>query len=163
MSAVTKIQEVLATGLLIPQLTIIPSRGALDEEIRQEEVLLRRRLCFDHVAILRCWNGIALDVVRLFGCGENASNVGRISSSQIKNCVGIEGAITIGSDAAGFVYLQTCDGHVWVLDSDGGKVEQLADNLDDFFERLVFGQDAISFGGPEWMKELRDAGVVRST
>ena len=160
MSAVEKIEVVLGTGLLTPQLMIIPARGATDDELRQEEALLGRPLCLDHVAILRRWNGIAMEVVRLFGCGENAGEVGRLSALQIKGDFGVKGAVVVGSDASGFAYLQAADGRVFSLDTDGGEFKQLAGNLDEFFERLVFGPDAASFAGQDWLAELRDVGIV---
>ena len=159
MSAVETIDAVLKSGILRPGLTIIPSRGATEEEIKVEESQLRRALCPDHVALLRRWNGIALEVVRLFGCG-GAGRVGRLSDLQIKRDFGVKNAIVIGSDAAGFVYFQGADSRVFSFDTDGGDFEGIAINLDDFLERLVFGPDAAQFAGEEWLSELRDAGLV---
>jgi len=65
MIAVARILSVLDSGLLTPQLMIVPTRGATADEIRKEQVLLGRPLCADHVEILRRWNGIGLEVVRL--------------------------------------------------------------------------------------------------
>lgn len=160
MSATDKIQAVLDAGLLTSQLMIIPTRGATEDEIRQEESLLGRALCPEHVAILRRWNGIALEVVRLFGCGDSAGEVGRLSALQIKGDFGVDGPIVVGADASGFTYIQSADRRVFSLDTDGGEFKLLADNLDDFVERLVFGSDAASFAGQEWLSELRDAGIV---
>jgi hypothetical protein len=39
-------------------------------------------------------------------------------------------------------------------------VKVLASDIDDFIGRYVFGQDAALFGGAQWAKELRDAGVL---
>ena len=58
------------------------------------------------------------------------------------------------------MYVQSPTGMVWMFDTDGGGVERLADNLDDLIERLVFGSDAATFAGEEWLIELRNAGFV---
>ena len=160
MNAVKKIKVILGTELLLPQLMIVPTRGATEDEIRQEETLLGRPLCPDHIAILRCWNGIAMDVVRLFGCGDNAGEVGRLSELQIKGEFKVKGVLVVGSDASGFAYLQAADRRVFSLDPDGGDFKQIAGNLHDFCERLVFGPDAASFAGQDWLAELREAGIV---
>ena len=76
MNAVETISRVLGAGLLVQELTIIPPRGATVKEIREEEVVLGRSLYPDHVAILRRWNGIALEVIRLFGCGAATGEIG---------------------------------------------------------------------------------------
>jgi len=161
MSAVEKIQIVLDSGLLAPQLIIVPTRGATEDEIREEEMLLGRPLCPDHLAILRQWNGIALEVVRIFGCGKAAGEVGRLSSLQLIGDIGVDGAIVVGSDASGFAYVQAADQSIFSLDTDGGEIERLARNLDEFFDQLVFGSDAAHFAGEDWLGELRSAGIVK--
>lgn len=160
MSAVERIESVLDTGLLIPQLLLVPQWGATTEEIQIEEELVGRTLCRDHVAILRRWNGIALDVLRLFGCGESSTTIGRLSSSQNADNFGVDGSVVVGSDAAGFTYLQAPNQRVYSFDSDGGAFELLATSLDDFIDRVVFGPDAALFAGQEWLAELRSAGIV---
>lgn len=93
------------------------------------------------------------------GCGDEAREVGRLSARQIDGDFGVGGAIVVGSDPSGFVYLQAADQRVYSLDTDGGDFEQIAENLDDFFERLVFGPDAATFAGDDWLAELRKAGM----
>jgi hypothetical protein len=158
MIAIEKIRAALNSGVLTPELTIVPARGATHDDIESEEAILGRPLCADHVAILRTWNGLALDILRLFGCGPNAGEVGRISDYQFPAASRF--GIVIGSDASGFAYIQTHDSRVLSFDSDGSEVKLLATGLDEFFERLVFGPDAERFGGSEWFGELRDAGMI---
>ena len=160
MSAVAKIQSVLDSGLLTPELTVVPKTGATADDIRTEQLLLERPLCSDHAELLRRWNGIVLDVVRLYGCGENASEVGRLSAAQIEAEFCAEGLLVVGSDPAGFAYLQAADQRMYCFDTDGGEFEQIAGSLDDFFERLVFGPDAATFAGDDWLAELRAAGIT---
>jgi hypothetical protein len=69
-------------------------------------------------------------------------------------------AIAIGSDAAGFIYLQSEEGRIFSFDTDGGTCGELAKSLDDLIDRVVFGPDAASFGGDRWLTELRSVGIV---
>lgn len=100
-----------------------------------------------------------LDVVRIYGCGTDATELGRISTSQIERPDAAD-LVMIGSDFAGFIYLQHADRRVFSFDTDGGEVRLLASNLDDFFERLVFGPDGAKFAGEDWVDDLRSAGSV---
>lgn len=160
MSAIERIQAVLDARVLVPQLMVVPTTGAMESEIDNEQLLLGRSFCADHVEILRRWNGIGLEVVRLFGCGDSAGQSGRISALQFISGYGVEGAIAVGADPSGFIYIQLADQRLFSLDSDGGEVTQVAKDLDDFFERLVFGTDASSFAGEEWLADLRSAGII---
>jgi hypothetical protein len=160
MSAVERIQQVLDAGLLMPQLIVVPTTGATEDEVDAEGRLLGRPLRPDHARILRRWNGLDLEVVRLFGCGENAGEAERLSARQAPSAICVGGTIAIGADPSGFVYLQSNSGLVFSFDSDGCELNQVATDLDDFFERLVFGPDAASFAGEDWLTELREAGIV---
>lgn len=160
MSAVAKIQSVLDSGLLTPELMFVPTTGATADDIRNEQQLLGRPLCSDQVEILHRWNGIGLDVVRLYGCGDEAKAVGRLSAMQVFGNCGVEGLIVVGADPSGFVYFQAPDKRVFCFDTDGGDFEQISESLDDFFERLVFGPDAATFAGEDWLAELREAGIT---
>lgn len=160
MSAVSKIQSVLKTNLLMPELLHVPARGATDDELRREEDLLGRPFCADLVALLRTWNGLNLEVIRIFGCNATNERVARFS--QYQNLVGERGEdeIAIGSDHSGFIYLQARDGRILTLDTDGGGIEHTAADLDDLIERVIFGPDAATFAGPDWLAELHTAGIV---
>src|SRR5439155_2607266 len=136
MSAINTIQNVLGTRLLLPDLTIVPARGAMQNEIQEEEARLGRALCPDHRLLLQHWNGIALEVIRFFGCGDAAGEIGRLAEFQINADIGEVGSIVVASDASGFVYLQANDERVFSLDTDGGNCRRLADSLDDFIDRV---------------------------
>lgn len=159
-SAVETIKLVLEKRLLPPQLTIIPTRGATEDEIHEEEQALNSRFYADHIALLRKWNGITLDIIRLFGCGKNSGEVGRLSSMQIDANLGLSDAIVIGSDAAGFIYVQAEEGRIFSFDTDGRTCGAIAKSLDDMIDRVVFGPDAASFGGDRWLAELHRVGIM---
>lgn len=160
MTSINTIKKILESNILLPELIIIPGYGATEGEIHEEEIRLGRELRSEHIAILRQWNGIALDVIRFFGCGASTGKIGRLCDFQIPINFDVLGAIVVGSDASGFVYVQSGDGLIFSLDTDGGKFKMLAKNLDDFIGRVVFGPDADSFAGEDWLNELREAGVV---
>src|SRR5688572_23411284 len=61
MTAISTIEKVLATGVLSPNLSFVPGRGAMDEELRILAGQLSRPLSLQHTALLRRWNGINLD------------------------------------------------------------------------------------------------------
>jgi hypothetical protein len=159
MSAVDVITKVLKANVLTPELTLVPTRGATLEEIRAEELVLGRGLCRDHSQLLQHWNGIALEVIRLFGCGPGAQT-GRLAELQVQAIAANMDVTILGSDAAGFIYCQSRCGSITSVDSDGGGVRALAAGIDDLFERLVFGKDAGMFGGEHWLAELRSVGIV---
>jgi len=162
MNAVRVIENVLRSGLLTPELLIVPSRGATRSEIRVEESLLGKTLSSEHKELLCRWNGVGLEVVRFFGCGEGTNEVGRLSELQVDLGPAAPGALVVGADASGYVYAQDSGGAVHSMDTDGGTVKRLADDLDDFVGRVVFGRDAASFAGDEWLQELKAAGIVET-
>lgn len=160
MSAVATIQRVLNTSLLLPDLIIVPERGASDTELQSEAQRLLRFFSEKHVRLLRKWNGIGLEVVRFFGCGQEANKIGRIADLQLDAEFGLPGAIIVGSDASGFVYLESENGTMLSYDTDGGTLTELANDLDDFVDRVVFGKDAASFAGDDWFAELEQNGLL---
>ncbi|MEM1060659.1 MAG: SMI1/KNR4 family protein [Verrucomicrobiota bacterium] len=160
MTAVQTIEKALAANLLTSDLIKVPGIGASSVLIQKEERLLGRPLLPEHRRLLQRWNGIDLEVVRFYGCGEGTDEVLRLSAARSEMVVGIEGCLEIGSDAAGFVYIQGSNGSVYELDSDSGDYEFVAVGIDDFVGRLVFGSDAAQFAGDEWYLELKKAGMV---
>ena len=160
MSAITTIERALNTELFLADLTIIPDCGATLAEIADEEFLLGRRISSQHRQLLERWNGIGLEVIRFFGCGNTTGEVGRLSDFQVDFDFAIEGAIIIASDAAGFAYLEAKDGPVYSFDTDGGDVKELANNIDDFVDRVIFGLDAAQFAGEDWFAEIRKNRLV---
>jgi len=158
------IERVLMARILTPNLTVIPPRGASQADFDEEERSLPRPLSLSMKRLLSMWNGLDLDVVRLYGCGAVVAGIKRLSSHQVPLEPGmlreLSKPIIIGSDPSGFVYIEDDRGQVWCLDTDGGDRNRVADSLDDFFGRVVFGADAETFAGSEWAKVLRDAGLV---
>jgi hypothetical protein len=159
MGAVQVITRALESGVLSPNLLYVPAGGASPEMIREEEGALRRPLSRQHKEVLTRWNGINLDVLTLYGCGVTPRQIGRLSAYQRLDPWLVEG-IAFGSDPAGFIYVEEDAGNILCLDHDGGEIERVAANLNDFFGRYVFGEDAHLFGGDEWKEQLRAAGLL---
>jgi hypothetical protein len=160
MSGVKTITRVLDSELLCADLIIVPVSGATPAAIADEETKLGRRISPKHRALLEQWNGLGLEVIRFFGCGDETGEIGRLADFQIDVASGIEGALVIGSDASGFVYLEASDGRVVSFDTDGGTVKEIARDIDDFIDRVIFGADASQFAGHDWLEEIRDCGLL---
>lgn len=158
MTAVTTIGRVLSSGLLDPDLSTIVGRGATEAEIRAAEDFLGRELSGGFRAVLGHWNGIDLDVLRLYGVGTTDPGIGNIETCQLPAGTS-RGSVVIGSDPSGFVYLERVDGQILQLDTDGNAVKPVASDFDDFIDRLVFGVDAARFGGDAWADEIKAHGI----
>lgn len=185
MTASAIIKKVLASGVLEDELCEVPTRGATAEEIAAEEQLVGRKFCPDHVALLKSWNGIGLEVIRFFGCGKDAAERGRLGDFTLEQD-DPDQMIIIGSDPAGVVYLQAKDGGIWMFDAEGavgenedseasdledledddsdleGETELVAHSLDEFLENLVFGPEADQFIDEDWKADLQAAGVFKN-
>jgi hypothetical protein len=114
-------------------------------------------------ALFGTWNGIDLEVLRIYGCAAEA-RLSRLSEEQewLRNS-GCEepGLLVLGSSPAGFAYVQRRDGSVIQVDYKGWtEKKRLARDLDSFFTRYVFGAEAAEFGGEEWLEELRRRGLL---
>lgn len=158
--ATDAIDRVLATDLLMPEMLVLPA-PADNARIAKEESELPRPLSEEHRSLLKRWDGANLDVLRIFGCeGTNEDEIGSLARRQVGEVAGVRLAIAFGSDPSGFVFLESDDGSVWSVDSDGVAVRRLSSTIGEFFELLVFGPNASDFGGDEWLAELRDAGLV---
>ena len=160
MTGIETIDAVLASGVLNGNLVVLPPNGATSEELAAAEQELGRPLSDTHRAILRRWNGIDLDVIRLYGVGVVVPGIRPLVAAQL-NWETLPGLV-IGSDPAGFVYLEGADGQALVYDTDGGGVKAVASDLDELFSRYVFGCNAATFGGAEWLAELQRAGLGRA-
>ncbi len=160
MSSVTIIEKAIKSGVLIDGLTVIPDVGASDAEIAEEEVKLPRPLSDQHKAILKRWNGMNMDVMRLYGCVDVHEELRRLCDGQMDMFSEVEGAIVFGDDPSGFVYAESLNGSVHSVQVSTSESKILAASIDDFFERLVFGRDAKEFGGGDWEEELVDCGLL---
>jgi hypothetical protein len=138
------IERVLESGVLSKSMVELQS-PATQFEIEAAEYRLGMRLPVLLLTLLRRWNGASLDLIRLIPCDE----------LELKS-----GGLYFANDPAGFQYLLDGDGAVLQLDTDGGEVKQLANDIQDFLAGLVFGPRGSEFAGDEWAAELRAAGLA---
>lgn len=160
MNSVEKIKQVVASGVLLKSMMVIPDFGATDSEILTEERKMNRKISNMHRNILKEWNGTNFDVVRFYGCGDVHKELRVISDSQVADFFSGINALIFADDPAGFLYSECENGFVFSVQVNTGKVKKIAKNIDDFICRLVFGVDAELFGGKTWKAELIEAGVI---
>mgnify|MGYP002630850404 CR=1 FL=1 len=135
----------------------MPLSGASRAVIQAEEAAIGHPLSAAYRSVLSRWNGLDLEVIRLFGCKDGVTE--RLQRMQTP-VLAERHLICFGSDPAGFLYCEKRSGSVFSLDTKGGQLRELAGGFDDFMERIVFGRDADQFSGREWLDELRRAGLV---
>ncbi len=140
------VERVIASGLLQPDLIELADRGATTAELA-----LAPTLPAELQELLAWRNGLNLDVVRLHGIGAVTRRI------ELAEVDGEIAAIVFASDPAGFLYLLRPDGTVALLDHDGGKIEIVAANVDDFLRGYIFGSRAGEFGGDAWSTEVAAA------
>ena len=157
--AIDTIRRVLASGLLEPSLLYVPKSGATELELQQLNELLSRHLSAQHAALLRVWNGINLDVIRLYGATSDQGELRTLSESQN---AGFPDATTIavGDDPSGFIFGERADGCIVTLDTKNDSIKVTASDLNTFLCHTVFGLGAEQFAGSDWANELRAAGVL---
>jgi len=160
MNFLKKIKIVLHSNLLIKELTVIPRKGASLDEIEEEENFTIRPLSPQHRELLQTWNGIDLDVIRFYGCGEMEHTLKSLRDQQIFLPGAIQKGIIIGSDPSGFLYIEDEKGSISYFDVDGGEILKIAFSLDDFICNYLFGTRAKEFGGEEWEMELKEHNII---
>lgn len=138
MNAVEAIDRVLASSVLRRELVVIPDRGATEGEILDEQRALAREMSRELVTFLRRWNGALFDVLCLFRCGETHAQIPSFRDDQLLLPNSHTEGLVIGGDPAGFVYVETLEGKIASLDTDGGGWGIIASSFDDFVCRFVF-------------------------
>lgn len=159
-SAASVIERVINSKLLTLGLSYIPERGATEEELAILNSSLPRRLSDSHATLLRRWNGLNLDSIRLYGATPTPGELRGLVESQFEELTELDGAIAFGNDPTGFIYCESESGEIVSVDSQTGKVSHQADTLDAFFGQLVFGPRAAEFAGESWLNEIKAAGLL---
>ena len=160
MNIINKIEDVLISGILNKNLTVVPNKGASIEEINKEEKSLSRVFSQQHRNLLKKWNGIDLEVISFYGCNEPEDTLECLRNNQELLPSAISKRIIIGSDPAGFIYIEDESGKFFLLDTDGGEIAEIASSIEDLICNYVFGKRAKEFGGEEWEQELRDNKLI---
>lgn len=140
-----RISNIIESLSVDPILMKIPRHGAAKSEIAAEEIRLAHKLSPEHKLFLQAWNGMVLDSIRLFGCGNTLPGIDRLSAvqsdlegwSDIFKENKIDLPLFIGSDVCGFLYIEDVDGKFYQLDHDGGDINKIADNFGALLNRLI--------------------------
>lgn len=161
MTNIELIEKVISSGLLLQPLTYIPTQGANPSELLMLDDSLPKPMSNAHKTILQKWNGLNLDVIRLYGASPTPGELNGLAESQEGVLISFnDGYIVFGEDPAGFIYLEDGEGRIWSLDSEIQVSSLIARDMDDFFQNYLFGLKGFEFGGENWMQELRSAGLI---
>lgn len=154
-NVVNKIEEVLQKKVLIQELCTIPEEGVSEAYLRDHNYFNNDTLSKEspYIELLKRWNGIDLDIIRVFGVNKNhiAEEI-RFDTELL--------LLLIASDPAGFLYGMDKKGLIYSVDTKSNAKKQVADSFDDFIINFIFGSRAEEFLGKEWYMELQTAGVA---
>lgn len=160
MTNVELIEKVLSSNLLIPEMTYAPPNGASSDEFSMLNKSLPRPLSQPHRDILKRWDGLNLDVIRLYSASPTQGRLRGLTDNQEVTLASRNGYIVFGDDPAGFTYAEDSEGKVWVYDCECNTVNLIAQSIDDFFQNYLFGLNGAAFGGDSWAEELKAAGLI---
>jgi hypothetical protein len=160
MKAINVIENVLDTALLIPEMIRLPKGGASDNDINIAEANLQRPLSEQHKMLLRKWNGIGLDVIRIYCCGSSNKSISDIVKRQHGLLSEFKGYICFADSPSGIMYAESDNGQIFWAHATDLDAEKIADNIDDFISNFIFGERAALFSGEEWVDELKEAGLL---
>lgn len=160
MTATEVIERVLKTNVLKKSLTYVSERGATIQELSELSKHLPRPLSNTHLSILKRWNGLNLEILRIYGASPIPGELRGLSETQFPQLANLPDTIVFGDDPSGFIFAEAKGGEVISYDVSSDEMEIIATSLDDFFTRLVFGKDAAKFAGDKWLSELRRAGLA---
>ncbi len=159
MNFINVIEKTLESSLFEPSLIFIPKEGLSETELDNLEKEIGRKLSPYHKEFLQKWNGINLEIIRLYGFGNKEKRIRQLTDEQNERFLS-KHTLVIGSDPSGFIYLEDKEFNILCLDTISGETQFLARNLDDFFSALVFGEESNKFLGEEWKNELHKLGFL---
>jgi len=139
------VEKVVASGILIKEMTKLPDGGATDFELKSTEKRIGVKLDQHLEALLSIFNGANLDVIRFYPCSRLAKS---------------EYGLAFADDPAGFAYHVTATGEVISEDHDGGAIKTIAASITEFVHSYLFGERSVEFAGEEWHQQLIEAGIA---
>ena len=154
-----RIEQVIKSGILNEGFPRIPNSGATDKMIENEEKLLPRPLSEQHKVFLKKWNGANLDFMRVLGTNPVESEFMEELAKEYLEWKNLfeemnDKVIYFANDVSGFMYFELEDGSIVQLDTDGGEMEKVAKDINDFFLNYLFGERANEFM-EDWLNELK--------
>ena len=165
MDFIKRIERVVDSEILSKNMSDISLTGSTEEMLGDVESLLSRPLSEQHKIFLGRWNGANLDFIRIYGAYEVKNPFIRELGEEYREWKEIvdeisSSAILFADDISGFMYFELEDGSIVQLDTDGGDVEEVAEDMSDFFLNYVFGKRAEEYAGKDWFDELREANII---
>jgi hypothetical protein len=150
-----KINKVIQSNILNKEMIDMPSRGLLENEIKEIEDKTGKKIFYQYRSFLKRYNGYNLDWIKFHGCTKIDKEIFDITENFDET---IE-EIIIASDSYGIGYFEKKNGEIFSFDYDGGAIEKVADSFEDFICNYVFGKRSREFGGDEWYEDLKKAGI----
>lgn len=139
-----KIKLAIETGLFNNDLCSLVTPPSMTEIINHSKSF-PFPLSEEHIELLQQWGGSGLDEIR-------------INSLERVECE--DGFIAFANDYNGYIFKYNQLGHVYVEDSDGGDVKQLADSIADFIHNVFLGENCVDFYGVDWLDDLKKHKLV---
>ena len=165
MEFIERLKKVVDSGILSEGLSDISKQNATQNMIDKEEECLPRKLSHYHRKFLETWNGSNFDFIRVYGVGKTENEFIKSLCNEHKEWEEIieeveKESIFFADDISGFMYFELKDFTIVQLDTDGGGIEKVADDMNDFFLNFVFGKRAYEYAGDDWLQELVDAKII---
>ncbi len=166
MDFIERIENIINSGLLNDGFPRIPSKGATEEMIEEEEKKLNRPLSEIHKIFLKKWNGANLDFIRVYGVYKTENEFIKELAVEYKEWTeeiidDIEGnPIFFADDVGGFMYFELEDGRIVQLDPEFTGLYPVALDMRDFFLNYLFGKRANEYLGDEWLEKLKAKNII---
>ncbi len=166
MNFIERIESIINSGLLNDGFPRIPRKGATDKMIEEEEKKLNRPLSNHHKQLLKKWNGINLDFIRIYGVHKTENEFIKELAIEYEEWIEeiineIEGnPIFFADDVGGFMYFELEDGRIVQLDPEFTGLYPIASDMRDFFLNYLFGERANEYLGDEWLEKLKIKNII---
>jgi hypothetical protein len=139
------IEKVIASGILLKELTELSLFGATDNELAEAENRVGAIIDEGLKELLRAYDGANLDVIRFYATG-------RIINTKL--------GLKFADDPSGFIFYVNATGEIISEDTDGENVKIVASSVKEFIHTYLFGECSAEFAGEEWHQELIKAEIT---
>lgn len=139
------IEKVIASRVLLKELTELSLFGATDNQLAEAESRVGVKIDEGLKELLRAYDGANLDVIRFYPTGR---------------IINTEQGLKFADDPSGFIFYVNVAGEVISEDTDGGNVKKIASSVKEFIHSYLFGERSAEFAGEEWHQELIKAEIT---
>ena len=138
------IEKVIASGILLNELTELSLSGVTDKELVEAENRVGVKIDEGLKEMLRAYDGANLDVIRFYA-------VGRV--------VNTKKGLKFADDPSGFIFYVSRQEKSYLRIQTGGNVKIVASSVKEFIHSYLFGERSAEFAGAEWHQELIKAEI----